>query len=161
MIHVSLLYPVTLDWITNRLIYPIHRFVDCPPTHALRSTDIDRHSAMASAEWWLLFRFRDFTVKYGQRVHTVLIVDAWCLGDSASALTDGYNITLCILQEIAQNLVDGDCSHCSIHVDSGSHGVGFGARHDSLLTLIRPSLKSSYSNTSISTERNADPCDVG
>lgn len=71
----------------------------------------------------------------------VLVIDAWCLRDSASVLTDGYNITLRILREIAQNLVAGDCIHCSIHAVA-SHGVGFGARHDSLLALIRPNRKS-------------------
>jgi hypothetical protein len=78
----------------------------------------------------------------------VLVIDAWCLGDSASVLTDGYNITLCTLREAAQYLVAGGCTHCSIHVDA-SHGVGFGARHDSFLMLIRPNRKSSHSNASI------------
>lgn len=82
----------------------------------------------------------------------VLVIDARCLRDSACALTDGYNITLCMLREVAQNLVAGDCIHCSIYADA-SHGVGFGTRHDSLLALIRPNRKSSYSNASIS--RNA------
>ena len=90
----------------------------------------------------------------------VLVIDAWCLGDSASALTDRYNITLCIFRDIAQNLVAGDCTHCSIHADA-SYGMGFGARHDSLLALICPNRKSSYSNASMSMGRNADPCDVG
>ena len=43
----------------------------------------------------------------------VLVVDGWYLRDSASTLTDGYDITLCILREIVPN---GDRSRCSIHV---------------------------------------------
>lgn len=39
MIHVSLLYPVTLDRTMNGLIHPVHRSIDCSPTRAVRWTD--------------------------------------------------------------------------------------------------------------------------